>query len=169
MEGLIPLVYRAIMQYKNGQQGMAGSWLNESPSVSYVRLPGDSGRFQMPDVQLLRPDFGFSTSSSSSPPSSGTKRLMSPGTTRRAIKWIYLTLLYRNWLPEENRGVFFRSNWCVGLLYFVLLTKVKVGEFLFLFLCSFSICCGYLFVVGMVWITKGTAHACCQCEICKCT
>ena len=95
MEGLIPLVYRAIMQYKNGQQGMMGSWTNESPSASYMRLPGDSGRFQMPDIQLFRPDCAF-PASASSPSSSATKRMLSaavqsPGchlTPRRAVKWI---------------------------------------------------------------------------------
>ncbi|KAI4356515.1 hypothetical protein L6164_000534 [Bauhinia variegata] len=47
MEGLIPFVYKAIMQYKNGKEGSIGSWLCESPSYSYIRLPaGDSGRFQ---------------------------------------------------------------------------------------------------------------------------
>ncbi|KAL3531782.1 hypothetical protein ACH5RR_005303 [Cinchona calisaya] len=94
MEGLIPLVYRAIMQYKNGQQGMMGSWMNESPSTSYVRLPGDSGRFQMPEIQLFRPDCAFTTSTSSPSSSSANKRTISAGvqspgchlTSRRAIK-----------------------------------------------------------------------------------
>ncbi|XP_021911030.1 uncharacterized protein LOC110824826 [Carica papaya] len=45
MEGLIPLVYKAIVQYRNGSQG--------SPSTSYMRLPGDSGRFQTSDFQLF--------------------------------------------------------------------------------------------------------------------
>nr|AGS78081.1 legume-specific protein [Aeschynomene deamii] len=48
MEGLIPFVYKAIMQYKNGNEGAIGTWICESPSYSYVRLPGDSGRFQTP-------------------------------------------------------------------------------------------------------------------------
>ncbi|KAL2336559.1 hypothetical protein Fmac_011005 [Flemingia macrophylla] len=47
MEGLIPLVYKAIMQYKSGKEGPIGSWICESPSYSYMRLPGDSGRFQI--------------------------------------------------------------------------------------------------------------------------
>ncbi|GFY82634.1 hypothetical protein Acr_02g0008740 [Actinidia rufa] len=63
MEGLIPFVYRTIVQYKNGGQGLVGSWLSESPSASYMRLPGDSGRFQVSDVQLFRNDCGFSASS----------------------------------------------------------------------------------------------------------
>ncbi|KAL6998837.1 hypothetical protein U1Q18_040949 [Sarracenia purpurea var. burkii] len=70
MEGLIPFVYRAIMQYKNGGQRFIGSWLNESPSASYMRLPGDSGRYQASDIQLFRSDYGFSASS---PPPSATQ------------------------------------------------------------------------------------------------
>lgn len=48
MEGLIPFVYKAIVQYKNEKQVPAiRSWLSDSPSASYIRLPsGDSGRFQ---------------------------------------------------------------------------------------------------------------------------
>lgn len=56
MEGLIPFVYRAIMQYKNGNQVGLGSWYCESPSASYMRLPGDSGRFQTSD--LFQHDYG---------------------------------------------------------------------------------------------------------------
>ncbi|EEF28108.1 uncharacterized protein LOC8261800 [Ricinus communis] len=64
MEGLIPFVYRAIMQYKNGNEGPLGSWLNESPSSCYMRLPtGDSGRFQASDIRLFGSDYGFSTTS----------------------------------------------------------------------------------------------------------
>ncbi|KAL7248392.1 hypothetical protein ACSBR2_003168 [Camellia fascicularis] len=70
MEGLIPFVYRAIMQYKNGGEGgFMESWLNESPSASYMRLPGDSGRFQTSDIQLFRSDYCFSTTTAA-PPSS---------------------------------------------------------------------------------------------------
>ncbi|XP_073281375.1 uncharacterized protein [Primulina huaijiensis] len=61
MEGLIPFVYKAIMQYKNGGQGMIRTWLNESPSSAYMRLPGDSGRFFTSDVQLFRQDPEFSS------------------------------------------------------------------------------------------------------------
>ncbi|CAL0304477.1 unnamed protein product [Lupinus luteus] len=46
MEGLIPFVYKAIMQYKNGKQGPITSWICDTPSYSYMRLPGDSGRLQ---------------------------------------------------------------------------------------------------------------------------
>ncbi|RYR72866.1 hypothetical protein Ahy_A02g007097 isoform A [Arachis hypogaea] len=56
MEGLIPFVYKAIMQYKNGKEGPIGSWLCDSPSYSYVKLPGDSGRFQTSALSLFSPD-----------------------------------------------------------------------------------------------------------------
>ncbi|GMP85536.1 hypothetical protein CsSME_00038647 [Camellia sinensis var. sinensis] len=75
MEGLIPFVYRAIMQHKNGGQGFISSFLKESPSSSYMRLSGDSGRFHASsDIQLFRQDCGFSTSS---PPPSTTQRSVS--------------------------------------------------------------------------------------------
>ncbi|KAK8935769.1 hypothetical protein KSP39_PZI013418 [Platanthera zijinensis] len=47
MEGLIPLVYRAIIQYRNGERSSMGasSWFDDPPASSYVSLPGDSGRF----------------------------------------------------------------------------------------------------------------------------
>ncbi|ERN01346.1 hypothetical protein AMTRI_Chr03g147250 [Amborella trichopoda] len=70
MEGLIPLVYRALVQYRGGaaaQAALAGSsWFSESPSAHYVRLPGDSGRFSQPEIQLFRQDRVFSGASSSS-------------------------------------------------------------------------------------------------------
>ncbi|KAI3966852.1 hypothetical protein MKW92_011564 [Papaver armeniacum] len=50
MEGLIPFVYRAVLEYRNG--GGSSTWYSESPSTSYLRLPtGDSGRFS--EVQLI--------------------------------------------------------------------------------------------------------------------
>ncbi|XP_027334348.1 uncharacterized protein LOC113849019 [Abrus precatorius] len=80
MEGLIPFVYKAIMQYKNGKQGPIGSWLCESPSYSYMKLPGDSGRFQTPAANLFGSDYGFSASSPSSKPStSATQIIVSSG------------------------------------------------------------------------------------------
>ncbi|CAN6439338.1 unnamed protein product [Victoria cruziana] len=59
MEGLIPFLYNAFVQSKNGNYGGAvgASWLAESPSATYVRLPGDSGRFQL-EIPLIRPDLG---------------------------------------------------------------------------------------------------------------
>lgn len=60
MEGLIPFVYKAVVQYKNGKERTnISSWFCDSPSYSYMKLPaGDSGRFQTV----------FSSSSSSSNP-----------------------------------------------------------------------------------------------------
>nr|AGS78082.1 legume-specific protein [Aeschynomene pratensis] len=67
MEGLIPFVYKAIMQYKNGNEGAIGTWICESPSYSYVRLPGDSGRFQTPaSCSASTPSSNSASSSSSS-------------------------------------------------------------------------------------------------------
>ncbi|KAL4558007.1 hypothetical protein LXL04_036203 [Taraxacum kok-saghyz] len=73
MEGLIPFVYRAIMQQRNSTgQSLLRSALNDSPSASYSRLPtGESGRFQATNFHVLRQDHGFSTSSS---PSSAAHR-----------------------------------------------------------------------------------------------
>ncbi|XP_011077627.1 uncharacterized protein LOC105161592 [Sesamum indicum] len=65
MEGLIPFLYRTIAQYKTGGQGVL------SPSASYMRLPGESGRFSASEVQIVRPDCGFSACS---PPPSAGKR-----------------------------------------------------------------------------------------------
>lgn len=52
MEGLIPFVYRAIVQYRSGGQGgpVGLLRLDESPSGSYMRLPGESGRFRLPEI-----------------------------------------------------------------------------------------------------------------------
>ncbi|KAE9618095.1 hypothetical protein Lalb_Chr03g0042511 [Lupinus albus] len=70
MEGIIPFVYKAIMQYKNGKEGSIVSCICDSPSYSYMKLPGDSGRFQTPA--------SFSVSSPSfSPASSATQVLVS--------------------------------------------------------------------------------------------
>ncbi|KAI3435339.1 uncharacterized protein J3R85_006273 [Psidium guajava] len=56
MEGLIPFVYRVVVEYKNGKQGPLGPLFNESPSASYARLPRDSGRTQIMDLQVIQPD-----------------------------------------------------------------------------------------------------------------
>ncbi|TMW83164.1 hypothetical protein EJD97_002684 [Solanum chilense] len=56
MEGLIPLVYKAIVEYKNG--------MSESPSTCYIKLRGDSGRYETSDLQIFA-DTMFSTTSSS--------------------------------------------------------------------------------------------------------
>ncbi|KAL2934283.1 Metal transporter Nramp1 [Bienertia sinuspersici] len=51
MEGLIPYLYKAIVQHKEDHHHSAtDSWLcgSSSPSAPYVRLcSGDSGRFQL--------------------------------------------------------------------------------------------------------------------------
>ncbi|KAF3775961.1 hypothetical protein EJ110_NYTH48379 [Nymphaea thermarum] len=64
MEGLIPFLYNAIVQSRTGNYGgaLGASWLAESPSASYMRLPGDSGRFQI-EVPLIRPDLGSTSTS----------------------------------------------------------------------------------------------------------
>ncbi|KAK7259957.1 hypothetical protein RIF29_25595 [Crotalaria pallida] len=80
MEGLIPFVYRAIIQYKNTKQGPRGSWLCDSPSYSYMRLPGDSGRFQTSASSLFASDNGFSAASpTSKQASSATHIIVSSG------------------------------------------------------------------------------------------
>ncbi|XP_047157318.1 uncharacterized protein LOC124828133 [Vigna umbellata] len=76
MEGLIPFVYKAIMQYKGtGKEGPLGSWICESPSYSYMRLPGDSGRFQI----QAPPSFSAPSPSSNNPTSSATQIIVSSG------------------------------------------------------------------------------------------
>ncbi|PIA60483.1 hypothetical protein AQUCO_00300170v1 [Aquilegia coerulea] len=87
MEGLIPLVYRAIVHYRTGEQStMTGSWFNESPSASYMRLPGDSGRFQSSEMHFFRPDSVFSSSTSSSnKPISSTSQLLVSATTQSPL------------------------------------------------------------------------------------
>ncbi|KAG4205118.1 hypothetical protein ERO13_A04G084700v2 [Gossypium hirsutum] len=95
MEGLIPFVYRAIVQYKSGKEDhVLATWFNESPSASYMRLPtGDSDRFQISDDRIFESDnYGkFSTSSSSSSsssmvaPSASTKIILSTGVQSPAV------------------------------------------------------------------------------------
>ncbi|KAI4331671.1 hypothetical protein MLD38_029834 [Melastoma candidum] len=63
MEGLIPFLYRAIVQYKGGEQQPA--WSYDSPSAAYTRLPGDSGASEHIG-QIFRPEYIFSLSGSSS-------------------------------------------------------------------------------------------------------
>ncbi|CAH8387157.1 unnamed protein product [Eruca vesicaria subsp. sativa] len=45
MEGLIPFVYRAFMQIRYGDDSSLSS-------SYYVRLPGDSGRFEISDIEV---------------------------------------------------------------------------------------------------------------------
>ncbi|CAN1135130.1 hypothetical protein LINPERPRIM_LOCUS15706 [Linum perenne] len=68
MEGLIPYVYRALTQHsRNGRGGALNSWFTDSTSsMSYIRLPGDSGRFQASDhLQLMGSDSSASNLNSS--------------------------------------------------------------------------------------------------------
>ncbi|PAN19172.1 hypothetical protein GQ55_3G244900 [Panicum hallii var. hallii] len=46
MEGLIPFIYRAVVQYRKEGQVSFGDLLFDEPSTtSYFRLPGDSSRY----------------------------------------------------------------------------------------------------------------------------
>nr|AVX32585.1 legume-specific protein [Aeschynomene sp. (328)] len=86
MEGLIPFVYKAIMQYKNGNEGAIGTWICESPSYSYVRLPGDSGRFQTPaSCSASTPPSSSSSSSAQVIVSSGVQSPHQGLTHRRVV------------------------------------------------------------------------------------
>lgn len=74
MEGLIPLVYKAIVQYRNG----GAAWLGDTQTAAYMRLPGDSGRYAAADIQLFRQDYGGFTACS--PPSSAAERAVTTAT-----------------------------------------------------------------------------------------
>ncbi|KAJ0962477.1 hypothetical protein J5N97_030305 [Dioscorea zingiberensis] len=84
MEGLIPYVYRMIIQYRRSggvRHLYGGLWLNESsssstsPSMAYMRLPGDSGRYMASDIQLFAP------SSFSSPATTPMQSPLRPSTS----------------------------------------------------------------------------------------
>ncbi|EOA28241.1 hypothetical protein CARUB_v10024434mg [Capsella rubella] len=60
MEGLIPLVYKAVMQIRYGNESSS----QQLSSSYYVRLPGDSGRFARSDVDVS--GFGSSSDTNSS-------------------------------------------------------------------------------------------------------
>ncbi|KAE8692867.1 hypothetical protein F3Y22_tig00110828pilonHSYRG00141 [Hibiscus syriacus] len=89
MEGLIPFVYRAIVQYMNGNEEhhVLASWFNDSPSASYTRLPtGDSGRFQMSDERVFEShNQGSSSSPMSSSSSTAAKIILSAGVQYPAV------------------------------------------------------------------------------------
>ncbi|KAJ8899836.1 hypothetical protein K2173_019539 [Erythroxylum novogranatense] len=78
MEGLIPFVYKVVMQYKTGKEDPFSTWLCESPSPSYTRLPGDSGRFQAADPRRFGSDYAFIPASSNMN-STGTQIVISTG------------------------------------------------------------------------------------------
>lgn len=73
MEGLIPFVYKAIVQYKNGKQrSNVSSWFCDSPSYSYMKLSaGDSGRFQNFDASSSSPSSNSTNSRTQIVASSG--------------------------------------------------------------------------------------------------
>ncbi|KAJ0984033.1 hypothetical protein J5N97_002389 [Dioscorea zingiberensis] len=80
MEGLIPYVYKVIVQYRNGGEGPLGGLRfsdspTSSPSMAYIRLPGDSGKYRATDIQLF-PSSSLATSSTtlSSPRRRSTSR-----------------------------------------------------------------------------------------------
>ncbi|KAF5744567.1 hypothetical protein HS088_TW07G00141 [Tripterygium wilfordii] len=53
MEGLIPFIYKVIVQYRAaGQSTMESSWFDGLQNAPYARLPGDSGRFSPSMYQL---------------------------------------------------------------------------------------------------------------------
>lgn len=54
MEGLIPFIYRAVVQYrKEGQVSFTDLIFDEPSATSYFRLPGDSGRYQVTASDLF--------------------------------------------------------------------------------------------------------------------
>ncbi|CAL4901100.1 unnamed protein product [Urochloa decumbens] len=55
MEGLIPFIYRAVVQFKKEGQVSFTDLLFDEPSspTSYFRLPGDSGRYQVSASDLF--------------------------------------------------------------------------------------------------------------------
>ncbi|CAD6271954.1 unnamed protein product [Miscanthus lutarioriparius] len=66
MEGLIPFIYRAIVQYKKEGQVSVGDLFFDEPSpTSYFHLPGDSGRYQQVTTTS---DLFSQTTASSGPP-----------------------------------------------------------------------------------------------------
>ncbi|RRT43298.1 hypothetical protein BHM03_00019690 [Ensete ventricosum] len=78
MEGLIPFVYRAILHYAHGEEApLRNSWLDDSPSASYMRLPGDSGRLRSPEIRL-RSSSPSAASAASATTQSLTRRSASP-------------------------------------------------------------------------------------------
>uniref|UniRef100_A0A803ME26 Legume-specific protein n=1 Tax=Chenopodium quinoa TaxID=63459 RepID=A0A803ME26_CHEQI len=88
MEGLIPYLYKAIVQHKEAQHGTTESWLyGSSPSASYTRLSsGDSGRFQpVSDVNVVSSSSSRTSSTSQVIISSETRSPSQCLTSRRGI------------------------------------------------------------------------------------
>ncbi|KAF3615280.1 hypothetical protein BC332_32761 [Capsicum chinense] len=100
MEGLIPFVYRAIMDYKNNTTSQGGQLITNSPRWmmnsdspllgAYMRLSSGSGRFDNSEIQLFgSPDNGLSmNSSSSSSNTAGKRSMVSGGSPTTRCHWI---------------------------------------------------------------------------------
>ncbi|CAB4282385.1 unnamed protein product [Prunus armeniaca] len=74
MEGLLPLLYRTILQYRAGEQpAPAESWYRELPAVPYIPLPADSTSSNRSGIKFL-----LSPASAMSPPPS-SQLIASPG------------------------------------------------------------------------------------------
>ncbi|KAL5747934.1 hypothetical protein ACOSQ2_025231 [Xanthoceras sorbifolium] len=72
MEGLLPFIYRVIIQYRTagGQEPtMADSWFSESPPAPYARLPGDPGHFKSLPCSPVTPPTGSHLIASAGNPS----------------------------------------------------------------------------------------------------
>ena len=148
MEGLIPFVYKAVMQYKNEKQGPIGSWLCESPSYSYMKLPGDSGRFQTSASSPFGSDYGFSASSPSS-------KLCTSSSTQ---------IIVSSSVQSPHRGMnsprvptWTSRPTCSGTRMWLLLVLFSVQVCLLKWL-KF----GTMFELASMWITKGVLrlHGC---------
>ncbi|KAJ8484780.1 hypothetical protein OPV22_017265 [Ensete ventricosum] len=101
MEGLIPFVYRAILHYAHGEEApLRNSWLDDSPSASYMRLPGDSGRLRSPEIRLR----------SSSPSAAAAASATTQSLTRRKSSFLRIG---RG--GERNSGRLFVAEICALL------------------------------------------------------
>lgn len=142
MEGLIPFIYRAIVQSKNGGcTGTAptGSLSNESPSASYMQLPDDSGRFQSM-IPLLMPDLSSASTAMTtavetpirrSPPQSSFWLLA--GSWGVSMRWLFRTPA---WLIHVEGNNVFRpprlggGKLCLRLVVHRVLEKVITCKYL---------------------------------------
>ncbi|RWW78190.1 hypothetical protein BHE74_00013609 [Ensete ventricosum] len=72
------LIILAILHYAHGEEApLRNSWLDDSPSASYMRLPGDSGRLRSPEIRL-RSSSPSAASAASATTQSLTRRSASP-------------------------------------------------------------------------------------------
>uniref|UniRef100_A0A0D3G8I9 Uncharacterized protein n=4 Tax=Oryza TaxID=4527 RepID=A0A0D3G8I9_9ORYZ len=66
MEGFIPFIYKAIVQYrKEGQVSVGDLFFDEPSPSSYFRLPGDSGRYQQQQQAAMSVLFSQATTADS--------------------------------------------------------------------------------------------------------